>query len=101
MIHVVAEIRLHPGQLPDYLAILQENIPAVLAEPGCLDYRATVDFDAGLPTQSRQADTVSLLEKWASPEALHAHRQAPHMLTYREKTRGLVESVQMKVLQEV
>jgi quinol monooxygenase YgiN len=100
MIQVIASIRLRPGKLADYLAILKENIPVVRAEQGCLEYLATVDYDAGLPAQVLQADTVTLVEKWASPEALHAHRQAPHMLAYKEKTGGMVESVQMKVLRE-
>jgi quinol monooxygenase YgiN len=46
-------------------------------------------------------NVVTILEKWESLEALHAHLGSPHMLDYREKAKNVVESVSVKVLQEV
>jgi quinol monooxygenase YgiN len=39
-------------------------------------------------------------EKWESLEALHAHLRAPHMLTYREQVKDMVEDLSLNVLEE-
>ncbi len=101
MISVIASIRVKTGKLHDYLAILKANVPAVRKEKGCIEYVPTVDLDVKLPPQVLDNNVVTLLEKWESLEALHAHLGSPHMLDYREKVRTFVESVSFKVLQEV
>jgi quinol monooxygenase YgiN len=100
MIYVIASIRVQPGCLSRFLEILKSNVPAVRAETGCLDYRPTVDINAGLPPQLLEPDTVVIIEKWDSLEALRNHLASPHMLAYREKVKELVLSVSLKVLQE-
>jgi len=60
-----------------------------------------IDVDSKLPPQVLDKDCVTLLEKWESLEALNAHLGAPHTLSYREKVKDLVESVTLKVLQEI
>jgi len=101
MINVIASICVKAGALPAYLAILKDNIPAVRKEKGCIDYVPLVDIDAKLSSQVLDKNVVTILEKWASLEALHAHLGSPHMLDYREKVKNMVESVGVKVLQEV
>ncbi len=101
MINVVASIRVQPGKLSDYLAILKANMPVVRKEKGCIEYVPAIDFDTKLPPQVLDKNCVTLLEKWESLEALHAHLASPHMLDYREKVKDLVESVTLKVLEEV
>jgi quinol monooxygenase YgiN len=101
MINVIASIRVKTGKLYDYLAILKANMQAVRKERGCIEYVPTVDIDVKLPPQVLDKNVVTLLEKWESLEALHAHLGSPHMLDYREKVKTLVESVSFKVLQEV
>ncbi len=102
MINVVASIRVKTGKLSDYLAILKANMPAVRKERGCIEYVPTIDVDSKLPPpQILDKNCVTLLEKWESLEALHAHLGSPHMLAYRDKVKDLVESVTFKVLQEV
>jgi quinol monooxygenase YgiN len=101
MINVVASIRVKTGKLSDYLAVLKANMRVVRKEQGCIEYVPMIDVDTKLPPQVLDKNCVTLLEKWESLEALHAHLGAPHMLAYREKVKDLVESVTLKVLQEV
>ena len=100
MVYVIASIRVQPGCLSRFLEIFKSNVPAVRAEAGCVEYRPTVDVDAGLPPQLLEPDTVVVIEKWDSLDALRNHLTAPHMLAYREKVKELVSSLSLKVLQE-
>ena len=100
MIHVIAEITTKPGQRSTVLELFQANVPAVLAEDGCIEYGATVDFPQGGPLQSPYGpDTFIVIEKWASMEALKAHAVAPHMQTYGAKTKDMVADRKIRILQ--
>ena len=57
-------------------------------------------MDAGLPKQKKNADTVVILEKWDSLEALRLHLATPHMAAYREKVKDLIDNVSLKVMQD-
>jgi len=98
MIDVIATIRVKPGQRAAFLTKFKANLPAVLAEDGCIHYYPTIDADSGLAAQSTDADTVTVVEQWQSLEALHAHLAAPHMTAYRETVKDLVEGVSLRVL---
>jgi len=100
MIHVIASIRIKEGKVSEYLEILKENVPKVRGEKGCIDYLPTVDINAELPRQAMDADMVTIIERWESMDALHTHLGAPHMQSYREKSKDLVESGSIKILQE-
>ena len=100
MINVVASIQVKPGKLSEYLAVLKANMRVIRTEKGCIEYVPTIDVDANLPPQVLDKNCVTLLERWESLEALHAHLGAPPMLAYRETVKDLVESVTLKVLQE-
>ena len=89
-----------PGRRPDFLRIFRANVANVLAEDGCCFYEPVVDFDSGIPIQSRlRADVVTVVEKWASMDALRAHLEAPHMEAYREQVKDLVAGVELRVMQ--
>jgi quinol monooxygenase YgiN len=98
MVHVIASVRLKPGKRDEYLEVFKSNVPFVRKETGCIEYLPAIDIDAGLPPQA--INTVTIIEKWESLETLSNHLAAPHMLTYRERTKGMVEGVSIKVLQE-
>jgi quinol monooxygenase YgiN len=100
MIYVIASIQVRPGGLSRFMEILKSNVPAVKAEKGCIEYRPTVDVDAGLPPQRLEPDTVVIIERWESLDALRTHLSSPHMLAYREKVKDLVSGISIKVLQE-
>jgi quinol monooxygenase YgiN len=100
MIHVLAIITAKPGKRAEILTHFHANIPAVHAEDGCIEYGPVVDAEAfsGSPTQFGP-DTFVVVEKWASPEALKAHSAAPHMAAYGAKTRELVATRAVHILQ--
>ena len=99
MIQVIATIELKPGCREDFLPLLNDNVPKVKAEDGCLAYDPFVDIDSGLPFQGEiSVDVVTLVEAWSSVEALQAHLKAPHMAAYREKVKDMVTSVTIQVL---
>ena len=102
MIQVIATIELRPDCLDKYLAVLNENVPKVKAEEGCLAYEPLVDLDSGLPVQGEiRKNTVTLVEAWVNLDALLAHLKAPHMVAYREAVKDYVRDVRLQVLQPV
>jgi quinol monooxygenase YgiN len=99
VIHVVATIELAPGTREAFLAEFRRIVPLVKAEAGCLDYGPTVDVPTGLPAQgSVRDDVVTVVERWESVQALHAHAAAPHMQDYRAQVKDFVVRVQLQVL---
>ena len=102
MIQVIASIELKPGCRDDFLARLNENVPKVNAEEGCLAYDPSVDLDSGLPVQGEiRPDVVILIEAWTDLDALHAHLKTPHMAAYREAVKDYVTNVSIQVLKPV
>ena len=99
MIHVVAVVTAKPGKREEILRHFRANVPAVLAEQGCIEYGAAVDADTSLPIQTKWGpDSFVVIEKWESVEALKAHGAAPHMAAYGAKTRELIASRVIHVL---
>jgi len=102
MIQVIATIELKPGRRDDFLPILNENVPKVKAEDGCLAYDPFVDVNSGLPFQGDiRQDVVTLVEAWRSVEALLAHLKTPHMAAYRDAVKDLVTKVTIQVLKPI
>lgn len=100
MINVIASIHIKEGHLSGFLKVLKSNVSNVLQEPGCIEYLPTIDVPTGLAPQAFNGNGVTIIEKWASLEALQAHLSAPHMLAYRDKVKDLVEKMSIKVLTE-
>lgn len=102
MIHVIANIAVRGGRREEFLEIFAANVPAVLAEDGCLGYEPTVDADSGLGAQGGvRQNVVTVVEAWRDLDALRAHLQAPHMQDYKAKTNDMVEGVTLQVLRPV
>lgn len=100
MIHVLATITLEPGVRAEWLQHFNANVPAVLAEEGCVEYTPAIDAAKGLPNSpAPREDVAVVIEKWASIEALEAHLVAPHMAELREKVKGMVKSVDLQILE--
>jgi quinol monooxygenase YgiN len=99
MIHVLAVITTKPNQRDFVLASFRTNVPAVLAEAGCIEYGAAVDSANPLPFQTPYGpDTFVVIEKWESMEALKAHAAAPHMVAYGAKTKEFVANRVIHIL---
>jgi quinol monooxygenase YgiN len=100
MIQVIASIRVKAGQRARFIEIFKANVPLVRGEDGCIEYFPAVDADTGMSVQQRDENVVTIIEKWRDLAALDAHRQAPHMRAYKERTKDLVESSSLKILLE-
>jgi quinol monooxygenase YgiN len=99
MIHVVAVITAKPGERAAILDAFRANVPAVLAEDGCIEYSAVIDTANGPAFQTPAGpDTFMVIEKWASLEALQAHATAPHMAAYAAKARPHIANRVVHVL---
>ena len=100
MIHVVAIITAKSGMRETILKEFRGNIPAVHAEKGCIEYGPAIDADGigGFQTKFGP-DTFVVMEKWENPEALRAHAASSHMAAYAAKTRDMIASRTVHVLQ--
>lgn len=99
MVHVIAVITAKPGKRDEILRHFHANIPAVLAEQGCIEYGPAIDADPALPVQTKYGpDTFVVIEKWESMDALQAHAVAPHMKAYAATTRELIAERVIHVL---
>lgn len=98
MIHVLAIITAKPGKRAEVLEAFHANMPAVHAEVGCIEYGPAVDA-RGLGDARFGPDTFVAIEKWESPEALAAHVKSAHMAAYAARTRDMVASRAVHVLE--
>jgi quinol monooxygenase YgiN len=85
MIDVLAIITARPGQRETVLQAFRENVPAVCAEQGCIEYGAAVDVEGLGEIQTQFGpDTFVVIEKWASVDALKADAVAPRFRPSRQ-----------------
>lgn len=99
MIHVVAIITTKPGQRETVLTAFRANMPAVLAEDGCIEYGPAIDAEGLGSFQAKVGpDTFVVIEKWRDVAALKAHAAAPHMAAYGAKVKDLLASRTVHVL---
>ena len=100
MIHVIAIITTKPGLRDEVLAVFRANVPAVLAEEGCLAYEPTVDAAGfGGPQTEVGPDTFVVVERWSSRDTLKAHAAAPHMKAYAERVKDKLAARVVHVLE--
>jgi len=99
MIHVIAVITAKPGKREAILQHFRANVPAVRAEKGCIEYGAAIDLEGGPSFQTKWGpDTILVIEKWDSLDALKAHAAAPHMAAYGAKTKEMIASRVIHIL---
>ena len=102
MIHVVATITLNQGVRAAFLEVFRLLTPLVRAEKGCIEYQAATDVPTTLAVQEGPRDNVvTVVEKWASLDALYAHIGAAHMQEYRAKVKDYVVGVSLQVMEPV
>jgi quinol monooxygenase YgiN len=100
MIHVLAIITAKSGMRQQILEAFHANMPAVHAEKGCVEYGPAVDAEGAGAMQAKFGpDTFVVIEKWESLDALRAHAASPHMAAYAAKTRDMIASRVIHVLQ--
>lgn len=102
MVIVIATVFASPGNRSALLNEFQKVVPLVRQETGCVEYGPAIDLPTSLTAQHESNDDRFVVcEKWESLEALEAHLIAPHMLEYRGRVKGLVDRVELQVLQPV
>ncbi len=100
MIYVIATIEVRPGKREAFLAEFHRNMPNVRAEKGCIQYGPTVDLKTDIKAQiPLRENTVTIIEKWESLQALQTHLQAPHMGEYRERVKDILAGLTLQVLE--
>lgn len=99
MIRVIAVITAKPGQRDEVLKAFRDNVAAVRAEKGCVEYGAVIDAEGFGSFQTKFGpDTFVVIETWENADALKAHATAPHMAAYAAKTKELVASRAIHIL---
>jgi quinol monooxygenase YgiN len=99
MIHVLAIVTAKPGMREHILEAYRANLPAVLAEAGCVAYEAVVDIDDPAPGFATFGpDMFVVVERWETIEALRAHGAAPHMKAYVGKIKEWTVDTAVHVL---
>lgn len=99
MIHVVAILTTKPGMRDSVLQAFRANIPAVIAEDGCIEYGPAIDAEGMGSFQTKfGADTFVVIEKWRDVAALKAHAAAPHMAAYAAKVKDMLAGRVVHVL---
>lgn len=102
MIHVLAFITAKHGKRADVLQAFAKNVPAVLAEEGCISYEAVIDVpEFGAMQTPVGPDTFVVVEKWASGDALKAHAKSAHMAAYGQAVAPWLETRVIHVLEAV
>ena len=100
MFHVLAFITAKPGKHDQVLAAFNDNVPAVLAEDGCIEYGAATDAGGVGAIQTPVGDnSFVVIEKWASVDALKAHGASPHMAAYAAKVKDMLDGRVINVLE--
>lgn len=100
MIHVLAIITAKPGMRDRILEAYRANVAAVRTEDGCIAYEAVVDVRDGVPGFAQFGeDSLVVVEKWASMDALRAHAVAPHMKAYASQVKDLTANRAIHVLE--
>jgi len=96
---VIASITVRQGKRDEFISAFKDNLPAVHAEDGCIEYVPTVDLVTDVPVQDVNEHCVTIVEKWQSLSALQAHMKAPHMAAYRERVKNIVAGTSLKILE--
>ena len=96
MVHVIARMEIKAGCMEAFKKILDETVPQVLAEAGCIRYVPCVDVE-----NAGESTMLTFVECWESEAHLQAHHQTPHMARFRELAaplRGQADIYVMKPL---
>lgn len=102
MIHVLAEISLHPDARDAFVAEFRRLTPLVRAEDGCLEYQGALEIPTEIAAQAPvRRDVFTVVEKWRDEAALAAHLVAPHMDDHRARARALTQGTVIRVLRSI
>ena len=98
MIKVVANLQFKIEKREEFIAAFRGLIPKVRKEDGCIEYALYFDADGVLPNHPARENVITVLETWASPEALQKHVQMPHFVEFIESTKDMMVGLTAQVL---
>ena len=99
MIHVIAILKAKTGMRDAIIARVQENLPNVLAEEGCIEYRPLID--SSVDGSGFGSDTLVIVEKWQDERCLKNHAASSHMKEYGEQVKDLLVERDVRILRDV
>ena len=102
MLNVIVTMLVKEGRMQEFLEVCRKLRPLVLQEEGCLayDYHREIPSPLGIQ-EPIDPNRVTLVERWASVEALQAHMETPHMKEAGPKMRELRAGVVARVLEPI
>ena len=100
MINVIATIEVKEGKTEEFITLFNANVPAVLAEDGCVEYYPTRHAKTDIDVQDANPNKVVIIEKWESVDHLNAHLVAPHMVAFVESAQDLLTGLTLNVLEK-
>ncbi len=90
MIYVIATIVTHPGNAAQLVDGARNCIDATRREAGCISYDYVQDTE--------KPNTVLVVERWTTREALAAHMLTQHLKDWREVRKPLVRSTKVEII---
>jgi len=78
---VAGDVEIDPANRDAALEAARAVMAATRQEEGCLEYTIAADVD--------DPARFVIIERWASPEALEAHFETPHMAAFQSAMAGL------------
>lgn len=100
MIHVIAIITAKPGHRDDIIARVRNNMPAVISEEGCIEYRPVVDAASTL-SGGFGPDTLVIVEKWRDEHCLKNHAASLHMKHYSDSVKPFIQERDIRILKDI
>ena len=90
MIYVIATIETQPGKAAQLIEGARNCIDATRGEEGCISYDYVQDTE--------RPDTVLVVERWTTREALAAHMLTQHLKDWREARKPLVRNTKIEII---
>lgn len=98
MIFVIATLEIANGHRDKCLDEFRKLVPLVLAEKGCIEYVPVIDLATDMDAQADlRENSITVIEKWASVDALKAHNAEPHMATFREAIGDILLNLRLEI----
>ena len=83
MIVVTAKFKSLPGMRAKVVELAGPCVEATRKEKGCLRYELFVSSEDDV--------TLQFVEEWTDLDSLRAHMKAPHLATFQEQRKSIIE----------
>lgn len=102
MLICIAQFEFKPGRREEFLKAFQKFAPVVLAEEGCIEYGALVDYKPQNPDlQKPRENVVTFIEKWKDEDAINQHMASDHFVKFQGEWKEAMVSGSLQFLTQV